>query len=164
MDGISTITVTCTAKHPEITEDSIPTMADIKRGGYSSCIICSKEYSMYALRNHVESKHYVKIGDPLEAWLRAAERWNKEQLKNSGHKPVSKGPEVSKVDIPASKAKDRGKSVEEKVSELAMDCEVISTQDSNSSQRKDIKKWQKQVIESLEKATSVRYHLSLIHI
>ena len=28
---------------------------------------------MYAYRNHVESKHRVKIGDPIEAWIRAGE-------------------------------------------------------------------------------------------
>ena len=31
------------------------------------------------MRNHVESKHYVKVGDPLSAWIRAGERWDRQQ-------------------------------------------------------------------------------------
>ena len=80
MDGVvsmATFSATCKFKRPELTEDKIPTMNDIKRGGYGTCVICLRpDFSMYALRNHVESRHSVKIGDPLNVWLRAAERWD----------------------------------------------------------------------------------------
>ena len=90
---------------------------------------------MYAMRNHVESRHDVKVGDPLSAWIRAGERWDKELgiqpefvSKDEGSKagksaPPSRASKVkgnvqSSVSTPA-KASDTGKSLEAKMSELA---------------------------------------------
>ena len=73
-------TVKAKAKRPKLTEANIPTMGKYYMGGNTSCIICLKgNLSMYAMRNHVESKHYVKVGDPLSAWIKAGERWDRQQ-------------------------------------------------------------------------------------
>ena len=38
----ATFAAICKIKRPEITEDSLPTMAQVQRGGYTECIICLK--------------------------------------------------------------------------------------------------------------------------
>ena len=65
-------------KRPEITENSIPTIADLRKGGFGSCIICLKpNISMYALNIHVTGAHGIDIGDPLHKWLQAAQAWDR---------------------------------------------------------------------------------------
>ena len=68
-------------KRPQITKDSIPTKADLRRGGAArdkSCVICLKpNLSMYALNIHVTSAHRIDIGDPLHRWIQAAQAWDK---------------------------------------------------------------------------------------
>ena len=70
-----TFAAACKIKRPDITEHSIPTKFDVQRGGFRSCIICMKpNISMYAMKVHVTAHHSIRIGDPLDSWLRAAQR------------------------------------------------------------------------------------------